>query len=216
MIRAQVLVPLLIAGLLSSCGLVTSTNRSVFVLFDASGTYAKAVPDAASSANVMIAGLQPGDWIGVAQISSCSFSDKEIVTREQFPETPSLADTAKRQLFQKLKTYAGSVKSTKHTDIHGALAQAAYELNQRPEKDRYIVIYSDMMEDLAKTCDTSKVNLDLKGIHVVASNVIKSNPADPAQYFALLKTWEKTVTDAGGVWLVAPGPADVKRAVAPI
>ena len=32
---------------LSACGLVTSTSRSVFFVFDVSGTYVKAVPDAA-------------------------------------------------------------------------------------------------------------------------------------------------------------------------
>lgn len=215
MIRARFMAAVLMAGLLSSCGLVTSTNRSVFVLFDASGSYAKMAPTAASSANVMIARLQPGDWIGVAQIAACSFSDDQIVAREQLPETPSLADAAKRKLFTTLNTYAVDVKPAKYTDIHGALAQAAYELNQRPASDRFIVVYSDMIEDLGKACDTSKVALDLKGIHVVASNVIKSNPADPAKYFELLKTWEKTVTDAGGQWTIAPGPTDVTRTVSP-
>lgn len=203
-----------VALVLSGCGMVTSTNRSVFVLFDASGTYAKHVPDAARAASLLVSDLQPGDWLGVGQISSCSFSDKEIVLQDRLPETPSRASEEKRVLFTKLSDYAGQVKATKYTDIHGAIAQAAFELRQRPEKDRYIVVFSDMMEDLNRKCDTSKVALDLKGINVVASNVVKSDPAEPEKYFALLKNWEKTVTDAGGTWQLAASADQLPQMVA--
>jgi hypothetical protein len=205
---------LLASVALSACGLVTSTNRSVFVLFDASGTYVKSVPVAARLANLMVAELQPGDWVGVGQISSCSFSEKEIVLQQQLPETPSLASETKRVMFAKLGDYASTVKSTKYTDIHGALAQAAFELRQRPEASRYIVVFSDMIEDHAPNCDTSKVALDLTGITVVAANVIKSNPADPEEYFQTLKDWETTVTDAGGVWQLSTSPDQLPKLVA--
>ncbi len=204
---------LLASASLSACGLVTSTNRSVFVLFDASGTYVKSVPVSARLANLMVAELQPGDWIGASQISSCSFSEKEIVLQQQLPETPSLADQTKRAVFTKLNDYAGTVKSTKFTDIHGALAQAAFELRQRPEAARYIVVFSDMIEDHAPKCDTSKVALDLKGITVIAANVIKTNPADPEEYFQTLKDWESTVTEAGGVWALSTSPDQLPKLV---
>lgn len=198
---------------LSACGLVTSTNRSVFVLFDASGTYVKSVPVAARLANLMVAELQPGDWVGVGQISSCSFSEKEIILQQQLPETPSLADQTKRVMFEKLGEYASAVKSTKYTDIHGALAQAAFELRQRPEAARYIVVFSDMIEDHAPKCDTSKIALDLNGITVIAANVIKSNPANPDAYFQTLKNWETTVTEAGGVWALSTSPDQLPKLI---
>jgi hypothetical protein len=198
---------------LSSCGLVTSTNRSVFVVFDVSGTYVKAVPDATKFANLLITELQPGDWIGASQISACSFSEKEIILQRQLPETPSMADTAKRELFDQLNQYASQVKSAKFTDIHGAIAQAAFELRQRPEAARYIVLFSDMVEDHGKGCDTSGVKLDLTGIHVIAANVIKSNPADPEKYFELLAKWEKTVTEAGGTWSLVASPDQLPKLV---
>lgn len=207
---ALLLAPVLLAG----CGLVTSTTRSVFFLFDVSGTYAKATPDAARWANVLIAELQPGDWIAAGQISSCSFSEEEIILQQGLPETPSLAAEAKRALFTQLGTYAAGVKSTRNTDIRGALAQAAFELRQRPEASRYIVIFSDMIEDLAKDCDTSDTKLDLAGITVVAANVIKTDPANPEKYFAMLDDWERTVTEAGGVWAMAPSPDQLPDIVA--
>lgn len=198
---------------LSACGLVTSTNRSVFVVFDVSGTYVQAVPDATKYANLMITELQPGDWFGASQISACSFSEKEIILQKQLPETPSMADAAKRELFQRLSAYAGQVKPAKYTDIHGAIAQAAFELRQRPEAARYIVLFSDMVDDYSKSCDTSDIKLDLTGIHVIAANVIKSTPGDPEKYFALLQRWEKIVTDAGGTWHLVSSPDQLPKLV---
>lgn len=198
---------------LSSCGLVTSTNRSVFVVFDVSGTYVKAVPDATKYANLLITELQPGDWIGASQISACSFSEEEIILQRQLPETPSMADNAKRELFDQLNQYASQVKSAKFTDIHGAIAQAAFELRQRPEAARYIVLFSDMVDDYSKSCDTSGIKLDLAGIHVIAANVIKSTPGDPEKYFELLARWEKTVTEAGGTWSLVSSPDQLPELV---
>lgn len=193
-------------SMLTACGLVTSTNRSVFFVFDVSGTYVKSVPDATKIANITIAKLLPGDWVGASQISACSFSEKEIILQRQLPTTPSLAAEAKRELFGEFQAYAGQVKSAKYTDIMGALAQASFELKQRPEDERFIVLFSDMLADYGKACDTSGIKLDLSGIHVIAANVIKSDPADPQRYVDLLKEWEATVVAAGGKWSLVTSP----------
>ena len=204
---------LLLAGALAACGLVTSTNRSVFVIFDVSGTYAKAVPTAAKFANMLVAEMQPGDWIGASQISACSFSEKEIILQRQLPQTPSLASEAKRELFTQFSNYSQQVKPAKFTDIRGAIAQAAFELRQRPEQARYIVLFTDMIEDFSKSCNTEGIKLDLAGIHVIAANVIKSNPADPEAYFANLTKWEETVKAAGGTWSLASAPDQLPKLV---
>ena len=197
----------------AACGLVSSTSRSVFFVFDVSGTYVKSVPDATKLANITIAELQPGDWIGASQISACSFSEKEMILQRQLPSTPSLATKAKRDLFNEFGAYAAQVKSAKYTDIRGALAQASFELKQRPESARVIVLFSDMLADYGKTCDTSKVKLDLSGIHVIAANVIKSDPGDPQKYFDLLKDWEAQVVAAGGTWSLVASPDQLPKLV---
>lgn len=193
-------------SMLTACGLVTSTNRSVFFVFDVSGTYVQSVPDATKIANITIAKLLPGDWVGASQISACSFSEKEIILQRQLPSTPSLAAEAKRELFQEFQAYAAQVKSAKYTDIMGALAQASFELRQRPEEERVIVLFSDMLADYGKACDTSEIKLDLRGIHVIAANVIKSDPANPQKYVDLLNEWEATVVAAGGKWSLVTSP----------
>ena len=197
----------------AACGLVSSTSRSVFFVFDVSGTYVKSVPDATKLANITIAELQPGDWIGASQISACSFSEKEMILQRQLPSTPSLATKAKRDLFNAFGAYAAQVKSAKYTDIRGALAQASFELKQRPESARVIVLFSDMLADYGKNCDTSKVKLDLSGIHVIAANVIKSDPGDPQKYFDLLKDWEAQVVAAGGTWSLVASPDQLPKLV---
>jgi len=191
---------------LSACGLVTSTNRSVFFVFDVSGTYVEAVPDATKWTVMTVAKLLPGDYVAASQISACSFSEKEIILQRQLPSTPGLAEDAKRKLFDEFKAYSGQVKPAKYTDIRGALAQAAMELKIRPEQERFIVLFSDMMADYGKTCDTSEIALDLSGVHVVAANVIKSDPADPQKYIDTLKEWEATVVAAGGKWSLVTSP----------
>lgn len=198
---------------LAACGLVTSTNRSVFMLFGVSGSYAKNAPTSVKLANLVIADLQPGDWLAASQISTCSFSEKEIILQRQLPETPSLASATKREPFTQLTAYAGQVKSSGYTDIHGALAQAAFELRQRPERARYIVMFSDMIEDYSKKCDTSKIDLDLTGIHVIATNVVKSTPANPEKFFERLAKWEEIVTGAGGTWQLVASPDQLPKAV---
>ena len=200
-------------AVLAACGLVTSTSRSVFFVFDVSGTYVKAVPDAAKLANITVAELLPGDYIAASQISACSFSEKEIFLNRQLPQTPSLAAEAKRDVFTALNAYAAQVKTAKFTDIRGALAQAAFELKQRPEADRYIVLFSDMLEDYSKSCDVSEIPLDLSGIHVVAANVIKTDPSNPKKYFDSLKMWEATVVASGGKWSLVSSPDQLPKLV---
>jgi hypothetical protein len=157
-------------------------------------------------ANITVAKLLPGDWVGASQISACSFSEKEIILQRQLPTTPSLAAEAKRELFKEFTAYAAQVKSAKYTDIRGALAQASFELKQRPEEERFIVLFSDMLADYGKACDTSEIKLDLAGIHVIAANVIKSDPADPQKHIDMLKEWEATVVAAGGTWSLVTSP----------
>ena len=73
--------------------------------------------------------------------------------------------------------------------------------------------FSDMLEDYGKTCDTSKIPLNLEGIHVIAANVIKTNPADPETYFETLKQWEATVVAAGGQWSLVTSPDQLPKLV---
>jgi len=58
-----------------------------------------------------------------------------MILQRQLPGTPSLAAEAKRDLFNEFTAYAAQVKSAKYTDIRRRLAQASFELKQRPSRN---------------------------------------------------------------------------------
>ncbi len=188
---------------LSACGAIESNSRQVFILVDASGTYASHVGEAVKSANLLTSKLNPKDKIAFAQINSCSFSDDSVIVRETLPGVPSKAAGKKQLIFTKLRNFENNFKATNYTDIRGALRFAAYELEQSSVKRKFIIIYSDMVEDVSSDCDTSNLNLDLSDITVIATNVkkLKKDRANPELFFQRLKRWENIVTEANGSWV---------------
>lgn len=208
-----------LAGILAlpGCGIVTSTGRSVFFLLDASGSYGKEIPAIAGTTKQLIAKLQPNDWLGAAQISSCSFADTEILPARRLPSTPSLAAGAQRAAFAAFDSYAAEPHRTSFTDIKGALAGAAVMLRNNKDRNKFIVIYSDLVEDTAPDCNTADLKLDLTGMTVVASHVVrtKEDGADPARYEKRIADWRKIVTDAGGTFEFTTTVDELKGVVVP-
>ena len=201
--------------IVSACGAIQSKSRAVFVLVDASGSYAKTMTDSMATSKLMVAKLNPNDSIAVAQISSCSFSDEGVVVNETLPGTPSRASFAKQAIFGALDTYGSNFQASNYTDIRGALRYASGELEMSGKSSRYIIVFSDLIEDVAANCDTSDLSLDLSGITVVATNVTKSaaDSADPDRYDARLDAWETAVEEAGGTWQIAPSRDQLIEAV---
>ena len=192
---------------LAGCGvpLIESNSKDVFVLVDASGTYAKNMPSAVKLSRLLVSRLNPKDSLSFGQISSCSFADENLIMRATLSSTPSRAAHEKQDAFVRLDTYAESFRATSYTDIRGALKYAALDLQQSGRKRRFILLFTDLVEDTAPDCDTSELSLDLTGITVVATNVtkLKSDAADPEAYFERLAAWEQIVTEAGGTWTLA-------------
>lgn len=199
----------------TSCGLVTSNSKSVFVLVDASGTYARNMGDAVISSRLLAAKLNPNDWMGFAQISSCSFSDEGVVLRARLPGVPSQASLTKQQIFQSLADYQDSFSATAYTDIRGALRFAAAELENGRDGARYIIVFSDLVEDVAPDCDTRDLALDLTGITVIATNVAKlpQDGPNPQGYFDRIDRWKQLVEAAGGEWRITASSDQLLDAV---
>lgn len=195
---------LVLAGI-SACGAVTSNSKAVFMLVDASGTYVREVPDAVVTAKLLTSKLNSNDMFAFGEIGSCSFTDNSLVVRRTLPGTPSEAAYAKQDVFESLEFYAESVQATGWTDIKGGLRYAAAELEQSEQASRYIVVVSDLVEDVSPECDTSGLELDLEGITVIVTNVTRSDrdASDPNAYFERLEAWEALVEDAGGTWVHA-------------
>lgn len=186
------------------CSEHVPSHRAVYLLMDTSGTYTEELEKAQSIMNYLLATLDSGDSVAVARIDSGSFSEKDIVAKVTFDERPSLANQQKRAFKKNLDLYVASVtQGSRNTDITGGLMQAADFLNETGAGEKYVLIFSDLEEDLVKG-QVRNFPITLTDIRVVALNVTKlrSDNIDPRDYLKRLDNWQKRVIDGGGHWQV--------------
>lgn len=188
----------------SGCADTTSHSRGVYLLLDSSGTYTKELKRAQAIINYLLGSLEPGDTFAVARIDSGSFSEKDIIAKMTFDRRPSVTNRQKRAFKQKVDNFIASTKKgSAYTDITGGILQAAEFLNEREIGKKYILIFSDLKEDLKKG-QIRDFPLQMSGLEVVALNVTKlrSDNIDPRKYFNRVKKWKKRVEAGGGHWRV--------------
>ncbi len=188
---------------LAGCGESVPPTRAVYLLMDTSGTYTQEISKAQAIANYLLGVLTSSDSLGVARVDSASFSEKDIVAKVTFDSRPSYANQQKRAFRQTLDRFVREVNGSAYTDITGGMLQAAEWLNETGAGHKYILIFSDLEEDLREGY-IRDFQLDLQGIQVTALNVTKlrSDQIDPREYMARLGTWEARVVDGGGTWRV--------------
>ncbi|MDH5229404.1 MAG: VWA domain-containing protein [Gammaproteobacteria bacterium] len=188
---------------LSACTETAPKTRAVYMLLDTSGTYTEELKKAQTIINYLLGNLANGDSLAVARIDSGSFSEKDILHKVTFDSRPSRANEQKRAFKRKVDEFVASVKSASHTDISGGLLQATEFLNETGASEKFVLIFSDMEEDLKKG-HVRDFSIPLVGIKVVALNVTKlrMDIVDPREYLNRLDMWEKKVLDGGGKWTV--------------
>jgi hypothetical protein len=198
------LIFLCLLGLVSACSSPQSNSRAVFLLLDTSGTYTEEMNKAQSIMNYLLATLDSGDSIAIARIDSGSFSEKDIIASTTFDTRPSTANDQKRAFKATIERFVENTKKgSRHTDITGGVLQASEYLTETGAGERYVLIFSDLEEDLQKG-HIRDFPLSLPGIHVVALNVTKlrSDNIDPRDYIKRLDLWQERVQQAGGDWAV--------------
>ena len=200
----RIIVFILMLGLLiAGCGDSKSHTKGVYMLLDTSGTYAKELKKAQSILNYLLGVLQPGDTLAVARIDTGSFSEKDIIAKATFDERPSVANNQKRAFMKTLNDFVKGVKSSQFTDISGGVLQAIEYLNEADSGTKYILIFSDLKEELAKG-HVRDVPFQLKGFEVIALNVTKlrQDIIDPKVYMARVEDWRQKTENGGGQWRV--------------
>jgi hypothetical protein len=187
--------------LLWGCPDTTSHSRGVYMLLDTSGTYKKELKRAEAIMNYLLGILQPGDSLAVARIDSGSFSEKDIIAKMTFDKRPSLANQQKRLFKQKIDEFVGTSKGSAYTDITGGVLQSVEYLNETGAGDKYILIFSDLKEELLKG-HIRDFPIQLDGCNVVALNVTKlrSDNVDPREYYKRVEDWRLRVETGGGQW----------------
>lgn len=189
---------------LTACLETSNKNRAVYLLVDTSGTYSQELEKAKKIMNYLLATLESGDSLAIARIDSGSFSEKDIIGKATFDQRPSVSNAQKRQFKHKLDDFVAQLKrGSRHTDITGGVLQASEFLYETGAGEKYVFIFSDLEEDLAKG-HIRNFAIPLQGVNVVALNVTKlrSDNIDPRDYLDRLDDWEKRVLQGGGVWRV--------------
>ena len=145
--------------------------------------------------------LQPGDTLAVASIDTGSFSEKDIVAKVTFDTRPSIANNQKRAFQKRVDDFVSNMQRSSYTDISGGLLQAIEYLNEAETGQKYILIFSDLQEELAKG-HVRDVPFQLDGFHVIALNVTKltNDIRDPKIYLARVKDWEEKTKSGDGNW----------------
>ncbi len=200
----KALIPALaIAILAAGCGEPPKRSRAVYMLVDTSGTYTQEIEKVRNITNYLLGRLTSEDSLGLARIDSASFTEKNIISKVTFDTRPSYANQQKRQFKQDLDKFVRLQKGSAHTDISGGMLQAAEWLNETEAGHKYILVFSDLEEDLREG-HVRDFTIDLDGIHVVALNVTKlrSDQIDPREYLERLANWQMKVTLGGGSWRV--------------
>jgi hypothetical protein len=178
-------------------------TKAVYMLLDTSGTYTQELDKAQNIINYLLLSLNSGDSIAVARIDSGSFSEKDIVAKVTFDSRPSAVNEQKRAFKRKIDSFVEDAKGSSHTDISGGVLQAAEYLAETGANERYVLIFSDLEEDLAKGQVRDFV-IPLVDVNVVAVNVTKlrSDNMDPREYLNRLDQWQQRVIQGGGNWKV--------------
>lgn len=200
----KVIAVIITAGILmAGCTDTQRHSKGVYMLLDTSGTYSVELKKAQSIINYLLGVLQPGDSLAVARIDTGSFSEKDIIAKVTFDTRPSISNNQKR-LFQKsIDEFVSTVQNSAYTDISGGILQAIEYLNESGSGEKYVLIFSDLKEDLAKG-HIRDVPFQLSKFNVIALNVTKlrADIRDPKQYLERVEEWRAKVEGGTGHWRV--------------
>jgi hypothetical protein len=194
---------LLIGLAVGGCTDARNRTTGVYILLDTSGTYALELKKAQSIVNYLLGTLQPKDTLAVACIDTGSFSEKDIVAKMTFDQRPSLANNQKRAFQKTVADFVAKVKSSSYTDISGGILQAIEYLNEAGAGQKYILIFSDLKEELAKG-HVRDVPFQLSDFNVIALNVTKlrQDIRDPGNYLDRVEQWRSKIESGKGKWRI--------------
>jgi hypothetical protein len=178
-------------------------TKGIYMLLDTSGTYALELNKANAIISYLLGTLQPGDTLAVGRIDTGSFSEKDIIAKVTFDQRPSMANNQKRAFKQKMDNFISKVKGSNYTDISGGILQAVEYLNEVGSQNKYILIFSDLKEELAKG-HVRDVPFRLSGFEIIALNVTKLNEdiRNPQVYIKRVAHWQAKTEEGEGTFRV--------------
>lgn len=187
----------------TACSRETNRAKGVYMLLDTSGTYAVELKKAKAIISYLLGTLEPGDTLAVGRIDTGSFSEKDIIAKVTFDSRPSVANNQKRAFQRKVDDFVTNIQGSSYTDISGGVLQAIEYLNESGAGKRFILIFSDLQEELAKG-HIRDVPFQLTGFDVIALNVTKlrDDIRDPKKYMSRVEQWREKTESGNGQWRV--------------
>ena len=112
-----------------------------------------------------------------------------------------MANNQKRAFQKKIDAFITTVKDSPYTDVSGGVLQAIEYLNETGAGKKYILLFSDLQEELAKDY-IRDVPFQLEGFNVIALNVTKlrTDNQDPKKYMERVADWKSKVEKGKGEW----------------
>ena len=186
-----------------ACTQKAPNTKGIYMLLDTSGTYTLELEKANAIISYLLGTLQPGDTLAVGRIDTGSFSEKDIIAKVTFDQRPSMANNQKRAFKQKIDDFVSNVKGSNYTDISGGILQAIEYLNEAGSGKKYILIFSDLKEELAKG-HVRDVPFRLSGFEIIALNVTKLNEdiRNPQVYMERVAHWQAKTEEGEGTFKV--------------
>ncbi len=193
----------LLVTTLVACSDSKPPTRAVYMLLDTSGTYTRQIEKAQGIVKYLLGILDAGDSMALARIDSESFSEKDLIAKVTFDLRPSKTNAQKRAFLESVDKFAKEVKGSSYTDITGGMLQALEYLNETGAGHKYILVFSDLKEEI-RAGHIRDFPILFEGVSVVALNVTKlqSDNVDPREYMQRVENWSKRVEDGGGKWRV--------------
>ena len=195
---------LIFAVMLSGCVDTKKHSKGVYMLLDTSSMYPLELKSAQSILNYLLLSLQPHDTLAAARIDTGSFTEKDIITKITFNQRPLVANNQKRVFQKKIDQFISKAKNSRYTDIDGGILQATKFLNEVDSGKKYILLFSDLKEELKKE-NVRNEPFQLAGFHIIALNVTKlsADIRDPKKYLKHVMQWRARIESANGKWHVA-------------
>lgn len=202
--KKTVLLSLIFAVIFAGCSDTKKHSKGVYMLLDTSGTHASELEKAQSILNALLLTLNPLDTLAVARVDTQSFDKKDIIAKVTFHHRPSIANNQKRAFHNKIGNFISKVKKSPYTDFSGGILQAVAYLNEADPGNKFILIFSDLKEELKKDRQND-VPFQLGGFKVIALNVttLRANIRDPIKYMEQVEQWGNKIERCNGQWQVA-------------
>lgn len=205
---------------LAGCERAERFPRAVYVLYDASKTYAPNKAGALAGSQEIAKALRGGDRFAFAKIDSCSFGGENVLVDVDLPGREDFAAQAKLALLDEIDRLKRRLRSETSTDITGALWEFHRQTEAGGYRPRVLVIFSDLEEDLAGTeCRGGReAPPDLAGVRVILAGVgeLDDDRIDPGLYFARVDAMADRLAAAGAddVVVVSGAATRLRAAVA--